>query len=114
MTEIHPKAAEAIENAQKRRASRAILEARVKNATNDGLHFVTAGKTTVCYKVSRRNVVFFATTVRHPTDRNDALLAKHSALCRFEQEQYVTVRIPRVYGGPRNYFNAIFADLDSI
>lgn len=105
---LHPKAEAAQVATAKNRARREILTARIKAAVRDGLHFVISGNYTICYKVDRRDIVFFSTAVKHPTDKHDALVAKHTALCRFEEERYVTARIPKYFNTPKQYLTHLF------
>lgn len=105
MTNQHPKAIEAQQKAADRQQLRAIHAANVAHAKQAEVRFYTVGDATYAYRMNRRNVIEFATAVRHPNDKPDKLTAQAMAGTRFMNGQRIALRIQV---SPRAFFNGMF------
>ena len=111
MTTPHPKALEAQERAEQRAAERTMMKDIVKQATEQGVHFVEIhpydfsgsrrdpkparfGRMTIAYVVHRRNVIAVSTSLCHPGDEFDKLFGRARAAIQMANGHHILMRVP--------------------
>lgn len=109
MNPQHPKAIEAQQRAEENSQLRREFREAVKEATAvQGLHFLTIGRHTICYKVDQHDVLEFSTAICNRTaDKPISDIGKYIALQRFTEGATVLVRKSRHFS-PRDWFNWAF------
>ena len=110
MTTIeHPKAIEAKTRAEARETERL----KIKHAVAaHGLHFMTLGRYTFCYRIDRRNVLEISSSIRHPGDKHDPHIGRVQALTRFAANNRMHLRMPNGMKSPRNLLTTMFMHLE--
>lgn len=109
MNPQHPKAIEAQQRAEENKQLREEYRGAIKDAVaTQDLHFLTAGRHTICYKVDQHDVLEFSTAICNRTaDKPISDIGKYIALQRFADGATVLVRKPSSFT-PRDWFTWAF------
>lgn len=110
MNPQHPKAIEAQQRAEENNQLRQEYRQSVKEATASmGVHFLTIGATTICYKVDQHDVIEFSTAIcNRKVDKPISEIGKYIALQRFTEGATVLIRKARSLT-PREWFEWSFS-----